>query len=155
MPEFSWSEITCGEACWMAKHTDCKCSCHGRNHGIWLQGGHPERTCKINRYRYKLIAVGTYTDMSKLQEAELEPLGLYSCYEYGGKRYHKSYLEQYTCRGDKDGSGFPLIKKYANKNQLARWQELEAYKNNRDVSLLWKLIDTLPETKCMCNEGSK
>ena len=60
---FRFSEITCGEGCWSAKDNICVCSCSGRNHGIYRTGEIPERTSKINGYRYKLIAVGKRSDL--------------------------------------------------------------------------------------------
>lgn len=52
------SERTCGEACWEAREDICRCSCGGRNHGIYrTTGTRPERTRKLNGYRYQLVAV--------------------------------------------------------------------------------------------------
>lgn len=56
------TQTTCGEACWEAREEICRCSCNGRNHGILRAGGpRPDRTCKIDGYRYMLKGVGPGT----------------------------------------------------------------------------------------------
>lgn len=158
IPKFSWSEITCGEACWRAKESECKCSCHGKNHGIWLRGGVAERTHKHGGAMYKLIAVDTSDNIRKLQQEKLAEYGLYNCYEYGGKYYHQTYTNQYRCRGDKDDVRFPLVAKKPTLSQCQHWTELSEYKNidKRDwwqlnISLLWEVIDKPEPVKHICD----
>ena len=61
----SWSDITCGEACWHAREEICRCSCGGKNHGVLrtANGVRPDRTCKIAGERYTFRAVGKYRDI--------------------------------------------------------------------------------------------
>ena len=148
MPKVSWSHITCGEACWRAKESECKCSCGGKNHGIWLRGGVAERTHKHNGKMYKLVAVDSYRNIDQLQKELLEGYGLMRCYEYGGKYYHQTYRHYFTCRGDKDTLHFPVVAKKPSLSQCQRWTELASYKNiskidwwRLDVLLLWEIIE--------------
>lgn len=151
--QFSWSHITCGEACWHAKDTDCKCSCGGKNHGIFHRGGIAERTCKLNGHAYKLVAVDSYSNVLELQRELLAGYGVMRCYDYygNGEYKHQTYLSQFACRGDKDVYGFPLVAKQATLSQCQRWRELSDHKNITEMErsrkapyLLWQLI-TPPE----------
>lgn len=158
VPKFAWSEITCGEACWRAKESECKCSCHGKNHGIWLKGGIAERTHKHGGAMYRLIAVDTSGNITNLQKEKLADYGIYRCYEYGGKMYHQTYLEQFDCRGDKDNPHFPVVAKIPTLDQCHRWTELTEYKAidkrgwyRLDVKLLWEIIDRPEPVKHICN----
>jgi len=58
-----FSEQTCGANCWLAQEDVCKCSCNGKNHGIALNGGNPEKIIKIDGFRYKLFKIGSYNDL--------------------------------------------------------------------------------------------
>ena len=58
-----YSEQTCGANCWLAEEDICKCSCSGKNHGIALSGGNPEKIIKIDGFRYKLFRVGLYSEL--------------------------------------------------------------------------------------------
>lgn len=50
---------TCGDHCWHARETECKCSCGGKNHGILKRGGEmPKRTRKIAGTFYELLEIG-------------------------------------------------------------------------------------------------
>lgn len=150
-PKFSWSEITCGEACWSAKEEICKCSCGGKNHGIWLKGGKPEyRTAKHNGMTYKLIAAGSLADLKKTQVIELDKYGIYRCYDYchDGNYSHQTYRDYYRCRGDKDTLHFPVICKLATLDQCNKWHELSAFKGIDSYqrvqllpALLWEVIE--------------
>lgn len=159
-PKSSWSEITCGEGCWRAKESECKCSCHGKNHGIWLRGGVAERTHKHNGVMYKLIAVDTTDNIINLQKEKLGTYGILRCYDYYGKGdfSHQTYLDYYRCRGDKDLSHFPLVAKNPTIDQCHRWTELSAYKNidkhdwyRLDMLLLWEIINKPEPVKHICN----
>lgn len=150
VPKISWSEITCGEACWNAKHDDCKCSCGGKNHGIWLKGKQAIRTSKKNGVVYKLLAVGKYRDLKEIQKIELVKYGIQRCYDYYGQGdfMHQTYLESFNCRGDKDTWGFPLVLNYATLRQCQKWRELTEFaaidERKRYVlesALLWEVID--------------
>ena len=65
------TEATCGEACWSAQHDVCRCSCGGANHGIKKRGGSADRTRKVGRNRYRLIAVMTEADKPYAAAREL------------------------------------------------------------------------------------
>ena len=60
-----YSDITCGEPCWHAKDSVCRCSCGGKNHGCLLVAGAPAplRTAKIDGARYELVRVGRLADV--------------------------------------------------------------------------------------------
>ena len=69
VPKFSWSTMTCGQACWEGKEDNCKCSCGGKNHGIWRNSKDTkvQRTCKINGVIYNLVAIGTISELLPIQ----------------------------------------------------------------------------------------
>ena len=159
IPKFSQSEITCGEACWSATGTDCKCSCHGKNHGIWLSGGHVERTHKHNGHLYRLIAVDTYNNIDSLQKEKLEGYGIFRCYDYQGKgKYtHQTYVDQFRYRGDKDSPNFPLISNKPTLAQCQKWAELSEHKNidkqrwwALNVMILWEIVEKPEPLKHNC-----
>lgn len=151
IPKFSWSEITCGEACWSAKHEECHCSCGGKNHGIWLKGGKPDfRTCKHNGTLYKLLAAGNYKELRVIQVTELDKYGIMRCYDYmnNGNWRHQTYRDYYRCRGDKDIHNFPLVIKFATLSQCNKWHELSQFKGidkiqryHLEPALLWEIIE--------------
>lgn len=59
------SQSTCNEACWHAVDDVCRCSCGGRNHGIFRRGGErPDRTSRIRGVWYRLAAVGELLEIS-------------------------------------------------------------------------------------------
>ena len=65
---------TCGENCWEAVEDVCRCSCGGANHGVLRGAGtRPERTAKIDGYRYRLIAVASGSDTRDL-DAQAEAI---------------------------------------------------------------------------------
>jgi len=162
IPKFSWSSITCGENCWMAKEHDCKCSCGGKNHGIWKNGKTPiQRTSKIHGYLYKFVGFGTHSEISNLQMELLEKYGIARCYDYykEGNYSHQSYKDQFRCRGDKDYYGFPLVSKNATINQCQKWFELESYKDKvvtkydlykYSIRILWELVEPPKPIKHLC-----
>ncbi len=129
------TETTCGEACWKAREDVCRCSCGGKNHGCskTVNGIKPDRTAKIDGFRYKLLAVGRrFQDGLSTQARNINydapklVIGLYS------RPWHDT---------DK---GAPARIKSATKAQVAKWPELSAY---RDVTykggwpyLLWVKI---------------
>ncbi|OGP64990.1 MAG: hypothetical protein A3K22_02100 [Deltaproteobacteria bacterium RBG_16_42_7] len=159
LPKFSWSTITCGEACWSAKEHDCKCSCGGKNHGIWLHGGHAERTHKHNGHTYKLVAVDNTNNIHQLQEEKLDGYGIYRCYDYygNGEFKHQTYRDYYRCRGDKDISDFPVVAKKPTMDQIERWHELKEHKGlskidwyRLDILLLWEIMEKPAPVKHEC-----
>ena len=160
---------TCGEACWHAKDEICRCSCGGKNHGCLKtpDGVKPERTAKIGGERYVLVAVGEHRTLIEDAE-ELNRLAGYRCicepevlFDNTGQhdpteaqiaearvkgvevqwhqyRYHWDYC--------KDGS--PARLKFATKSQIAKWEELKAWRymddrevHHKGISLLWKLVN--------------
>lgn len=161
IPNFHWSERTCGQDCWEAKTLDCKCSCNGKNHGIWLRGGQPDfRTSKHNGTLYKLLAVGEYGTLLNIQQKELEKYGLYSCeksYSNENIFVHTTHTQKFRHRGDKDCLHFPVIRKYATPEQIQKWPELSEYKVKgrgeiiqAGVSVLWEIMEKPPQVKHIC-----
>jgi hypothetical protein len=58
------TDQTCGEACWAARESICRCSCGGKNHGILQRDGErPERSARIRGRRYVLAAIGSFTEI--------------------------------------------------------------------------------------------
>ena len=64
------TEATCGDSCWTAREDICKCSCNGINHGCLNSPGglQPNRTSKIDGYRYELKSIGAYSDLLDITE---------------------------------------------------------------------------------------
>jgi hypothetical protein len=161
-PKFSWSTVTCGEACWRGKDDNCVCSCGGKNHGIWRNSTDAQvlRTCKIHGHLYKLVGMGNAHDTNHLQIELLEKYGLFRCYDYygDGNRKHQSYVDQFKCRGDKDIWGFPLVSKQATLSQCKRWKELDAFsfienkfeRYSKAPYLLWEIVDAPEPVQCLC-----
>jgi hypothetical protein len=58
------TDQTCGEACWAARESICRCSCGGKNHGILQRDGErPERSARIKGRRYVLAAIGGFMEI--------------------------------------------------------------------------------------------
>jgi hypothetical protein len=98
-------------------------------------GTRPERTAKIDGYRYKLIAVG-YRELYKPAE-EINKAAGYRSVEVVSPTltYHYTWHET-----DK---GAPARLKPASKDQIARWPELAAYRDANAweiVYLLWQKL---------------
>jgi hypothetical protein len=130
------TETTCGVTCWTAKEDVCRCSCGGKNHGCSLtpDGVKPDRTAKIDGFRYILKAVGRHwqdglTTQARVINQKAHP-----------NAFHWSDTEK----------GAPARVKSATKAQVANWPELQAYQNAayRDWPyLLWVKIENTQEVK--------
>jgi hypothetical protein len=130
------TEATCGITCWYAKEKICRCSCGGRNHGALLDPDRetPERVCKIHGDRYRLEAVGPWSQMHKIYLdimatmpwAKIDP----NITERDGVTpYHQPYfLNSFT-------KGSPLVLKKAVDRQYS-WPELKMA-GNQTLYLLW------------------
>jgi hypothetical protein len=109
------TEATCGEACWHAREDVCRCSCGGKNHGCLrtADGSRPNRTAKIDGYRYELRAVGTYSEMHGEASSvnDNAPKRRIGSYEYGWDAAEK---------------GAPARVKSATQSQFDKWPELKA-----------------------------
>lgn len=106
------TQATCGEACWEAREDVCRCSCGGRNHGCLRtpDGKRPERTRKIDGFRYVLRGIRDVCDAARrINEAH----GITYVYAYSAKDY----------------PGVPAKVKPATKDQLDKWPELKAYRD--------------------------
>lgn len=106
------SEATCGEACWEAREDVCRCSCGGKNHGCLRSkdGVRPTRNAKIDGYRYELKAVAgdVYAEAKAINDKVSQHIGGYT--------YHPDATQK----------GAPARVKRATKEQIARWPELAA-----------------------------
>lgn len=131
------TDTTCGAACWIAKEELCKCSCGGNNHGCLntIDGVAPKRTCKIDGFRYELIAIGkysnTYRDGERMNKEE------------GTKKIIGTYTYYYNVT---EPGAIARIK-CASAIQISNWVELEQYKKMERVELfhnkpylLWKRL---------------
>jgi hypothetical protein len=108
---------TCSEACWEAREEKCACSCGGRNHGIMrtADGVRPERTAKIDGFRYKLLGIG-YEGLFEEARRINEAAGI-------------TFVYACTSR-DRDCRDIPAKLRTATKDQVAKWPELAAYRDN-------------------------
>lgn len=120
------SEATCGEACWEAREDVCRCSCGGKNHGCLRSpdGVRPVRNAKIDGYRYELKAVGhdgLYDEAKAINKA-----AGYKAVDRVTDTliYHYNWSET-----DK---GAPARLRKATKEQVAKWPELKAYREQID-----------------------
>ena len=132
------TEATCGEACWQAREDVCRCSCGGINHGVIPHDGQrPERTRKIARHLYQLVAVESPAascramGMRPLEDAERQirnaavEAGMWRRYDYTST------------------PGYPAKIKTASESEVARWPELTAFKgmNGYRPTTLWVRCD--------------
>lgn len=131
------TDATCGEACWTAKEEICKCSCGGNNHGCLTspEGVQPNRTCKIDGFRYELVAIGKYSDNYKEGERINKEEGV------------KKVIGNYSYFYNVTEPGALARVKCASEIQIANWKELATYKKMERVELfhnkpylLWKRV---------------
>lgn len=134
------TDATCGEACWTAKEELCKCSCGGNNHGCLNtpESITPKRTCKIDGFRYELIAIGKYSEIYNYGERMNK--------EEGTKKLIGTYTYYYNVTEP----GALARVKAASGVQITHWKELEIYHelliNKRDEFyrnkpfLLWRRV---------------
>lgn len=153
---------TCGEACWHAAEEVCRCSCGGRNHGCLksADGVRPVRMAKIAGHRYKLAAVGMRSDVMPAAKelngrqwraverptlvidgegkgVDWTPHAL-AAVRAAGK---EAWISQYRYHWTETDDGAPARVKYATREQLAKWEELKAWRgtpDERNVCLLWE-----------------
>lgn len=122
------SEATCGEACWEAREDVCRCSCGGKNHGCMRtpDGVRPNRNAKIDGTRYELKAVGgteLYDEARAINHAA-------GPYRVDPITYSDGSKGQYTYTWSETQAHAPARLKPATKDQVARWPELAAYREN-------------------------
>ena len=112
------TDATCGEGCWAAKEDICKCSCGGHNHGILLtpEGMQPNRTCKIDGFRYKLIEIGKYSELYAKGERTNKDMGT------------TRTIGKYTYYNHVTDVGALVRVKAASMIQIQNWKELGQYK---------------------------
>jgi hypothetical protein len=141
--EIVLTETTCGEACWKAREDVCRCSCGGKNHGCakTADGVKPDRTAKIDGFRYILKAVGRpYYDGLNKQARDINQASPKHINNFSNFSYPYRHTEK----------GAPARIKRATNVQVAKWPELQAYQNAtyRDWPyLLWVKIESATETK--------
>ena len=147
------TEQTCGDACWHAREDICRCSCGGRNHGCLRteDGIQPNRTAKIDGYRYELKAVGTdgfYDEAKALNEANgpyrTDRINATSFNDNGDPVVSEIVYAYHYHDTDK---GAPARVRPASRDQIVRWPELAAWRSDdpmefyrRSVYLLWVKI---------------
>jgi len=121
------TDATCGEACWAAKEDVCKCSCGGHNHGILLtpEGMQPNRTCKIDGFRYELIEIGKYSEVYTKGERINKEEGT------------NKIIGNYTYYSRVTDVGALVRVKAASAIQIQNWKELENYKSMSRTELLF------------------
>lgn len=122
---------TCGEACWCAAEDVCRCSCGGKNHGIFRRGGdRPKRTSKIDGTVYELTAVGereVYADADKVNRS----VGYREVVRIDDNlTYHYWWHE--------NDKGAPARVKPATRSQIAKWDELTAWRGLNESDLYHK-----------------
>lgn len=122
---------TCGEACWSAREESCRCSCGGANHGCDRDGTErPERTAKINGYRYRLALIDNdYVAVAR------------AAYEINTANHP-------TIRGRWNGRttvGEAAMQKTASEAQM-KWDVLAPYRDQRRrPQILWVREDAITE----------
>jgi hypothetical protein len=130
------SEATCGAACWEAREDVCHCSCGGKNHGCMrgADGTQPQRTAKIDGFRYVLAAVdASYGDAARINDS------FGKCRRIGSFAYGWSETDK----------GAPARLKLASDTQMASWPELKSYREAREevqrrVSWCWAEVPNKP-----------
>ena len=133
MVEAILTSTTCGEGCWYARETTCRCSCGGKNHGCLLEDGaeRPARTSKIHGVLYTLAAIGHYSELAKEADRLLREIG------------PRDVVHGYKYYWRPTDPGSPVYLKCATKAQLGAWKELAGVKNH--AYLLWMAIATTQE----------
>ena len=111
------SEATCAEACWEAREDVCRCSCRGKNHGCLRtsDGMRPARTARIDGTRYRLEAAG-YEGIHDSARAMNEAGGI--TFHYADPSRDRMYAD------------IPAKVRTATQDQVSRWPELAAYREN-------------------------
>jgi hypothetical protein len=137
------TETTCGATCWTAKEDVCRCSCGGKNHGCSLtpDGVKPDRTAKIDGFRYKLLAVGPRYNHSSVGSNNT---GLSTQAREINRAEPKKVIGSYTYSYRDTEKGAPARIKSATKSQIASWPELAAYREStwqNHPYLLWVKIE--------------
>ncbi len=138
-----YTQSTCGEACWEAREDICRCSCGGKNHGILRKGGErPQRTRKMQQYRYTLQAVVVGYSAACRAVRDLNS----TVPDYDPWRWNPS-------GGD---CGDPYTKQKAGRSAL-NWQEVDPfvdhwarsqnqdlYEMMHEIYLIWRRQDVTP-----------
>ena len=132
------TDATCGEGCWTAKEELCKCSCGGNNHGCLLtpEGVQPNRTCKIDGFRYELVEIGKYSE-------------LYTKGERINKEEGKTKtIGNYTYHSHVTDPGALVRVRAASTIQIRNWIELAIYNKMERIELhynkpylLWRRVN--------------
>lgn len=152
MIQSTYSNITCGEACWTAKENVCKCSCNGENHGILLKenGEQPVRNAKINGYRYELKGIGKFSELYNQAEAINNSAGPYRVEKYKTTIYNEVAKQnelqdrEYKHYYNSSDNGAPAKYKRATSQQLLNWIELKGF--TYTPYLLWVLVENKEAT---------
>lgn len=150
---YEFSNITCGQNCWEAKETSCRCECGGRNHGINLRGGNAIRTMRSGGVRYELVSVGKYKDLREqveqlIRDADVKAgkrrliNGEYWSRRLGLDEWFKS---AYVHPTDYNSGRGEYLLKYASMPQCLKWKELEYFevasdreRYSKEPAILWK-----------------
>jgi len=122
MLESILTATTCGETCWSAREEICRCSCGGKNHGcLKTEGGtRPVRMAKLDGVMYELRAAG--------------PDGMYGQASLINKAAGPKYtMHGYTHTWYYNDKGAPARVKRATKDQVAKWPELESFRQEMET----------------------
>lgn len=152
------TEQTCGDACWHAREDICRCSCGGKNHGCLRKNGaeQPIRTAKIDGVRYKLVGVGTRKELYNPGRKINQSAGYRNLTTPTYSPSTGEYQQYYYCWHLTDKHA-PARLKPATKDQIKKWPELTAYRENNKafdfVHLLWQR-EEMPEKPQQLRVGS-
>lgn len=144
------TDATCGEACWEAREDVCRCSCGGKNHGCLRgqDGQRPERTCKMDGVRYRLVSVGERDTLWDVAHKICLSAGPHTISPIN--REGDAYSYYYTPTDKRSVCRL----KYATEAQFAKWPELAAWRNlpsweRSYISLMWVQVDFQPLSPAM------
>lgn len=138
---------TCSFPCWYAHEKVCRCSCGGKNHGALLDPKNPtpERIVTIAGHKYRLEAVGQWSEINTLYRRFLMRLGWAKIdptvtYHDTQIPYHQAYFVGNNYKGA------PAIVKKATDRQYI-WPELKMM-GNVTLYLLWVALEQPTPTWC-------
>lgn len=130
------TDATCSFSCWYAEQEICRCSCGGKNHGALLDPKNPvpERIVKINGGRFRLEAVGEFTEIRALFVKFVRRLGWAKITQEIRDTKNLAYHQPYYGHTVK-GPNTPVVMQKAMDRHYS-WPELKLM-GNKELHLLW------------------